>query len=60
MHVGRSFYGHPLEDECPCPQAPCGLVDTALVHPDCDQHPFDRAKTLRQAHPAESCELLHG
>ncbi|QIG58767.1 hypothetical protein SEA_DATBOI_103 [Gordonia phage DatBoi] len=55
MHVGRSFTGHLLEDLCPCPQQPCGLVATNMIHPDCDQHTFESAKTLRQAHNEELC-----
>lgn len=26
MHMGRSWSGSRLEDECPCPQEACGLV----------------------------------
>lgn len=54
-HIGRSFVGHPLEDECPCEQAPCGLVDTQNVDPNCDQHGFGSAKTIRQMHNADLC-----
>lgn len=54
-HVGRSWTGHPLEDICPCPQEPCGLIDSAKASPDCDQHPWRRAKSMRQGHRAEDC-----
>lgn len=54
-HIGRSFVGHPLEDECPCGKAPCGLVDSEQIHPDCPQHPIGAAKTMRQMHVAANC-----
>ncbi len=54
-HVGRSFEGHPLEDECPCPKEPCGLVMLSRAAPECDQHPMSRNKTIRQSHLAERC-----
>ncbi|GAA4034644.1 hypothetical protein GCM10023063_18490 [Arthrobacter methylotrophus] len=61
LHIGRSFTGTPVEDNCPCPKAPCGLVDVENVHPACDQHPFEHAKTMRQGHPADQCpELTDG
>lgn len=53
FHIGRSFTGHPLEDECPCHQAECGLVD--IVDKDCTEHPIGAMKTLRQVHRAEDC-----
>lgn len=54
-HVGRSWSGTVLEDECPCSKAPCGLVDQTNLNPDCDQHPSFRMKTMRQGHPADKC-----
>lgn len=57
-HVGRSFTGHGLEDECPCPQAPCGLVEMGTVDPKCPQHTWTAAKTMRQGHPAKHCPDL--
>ncbi|MEU7243393.1 hypothetical protein [Streptomyces sparsogenes] len=56
MHIGRSFAGggH-IEALCPCPLAPCGLVDTENVDPECDQHPPTRCKTIRTGHAAEDC-----
>lgn len=59
-HIGRSWPGEgtPMEDDCPCPKAECGLVADTNVHPDCDQHPFHRAKTLRQMHPAGQCPKI--
>lgn len=47
-----------MEDNCPCPKTACGLVDGDNVHPDCDQHPFLRTKTMRQMHPADQCPEL--
>lgn len=59
LHVGRSWEGTAIEDACPCPKAPCGLVDTsALPLPTCEQHnPVHAAaaKTMRQIHAAEMC-----
>lgn len=56
-HIGRSFVGHHLEDECPCPQEPCGLVDAAKADPNCPQHPVSAGKTIRQSHLPESCPM---
>jgi hypothetical protein len=56
MHIGRSFGGggH-LEATCPCPLTPCGLVDTATVVDECEQHPPARCKTIRTRHRPEDC-----
>jgi hypothetical protein len=54
-HVGRSFTGTMMEDVCPCGQAPCGLVDTALIDAECIQHPWKEGRTLRQMHNAKDC-----
>lgn len=54
-HYGRSWMDTRLEDECPCEKAPCGLVDARFVNPDCLQHPFNRAQTIRQSHNSNSC-----
>lgn len=56
-HLGRSWpgYGTPMEDACPCPKTACGLVDDTTVHPECDQHPPQRSKTMRHIHPADQC-----
>lgn len=53
LHVGRSWHGHVIEDMCPCPQVPCGLVRLDEVSPYCDQHTLE--KTLRQGHSPERC-----
>lgn len=53
MHYGRSWTGHPLEDDCPCRKEPCGLVSTP--DPACDQHAG--SKTMRQNHRAELCPV---
>lgn len=55
MHVGRSWVGTPLEDTCPCPKEPCGLVDITRANPDCTQHPPTRYKSMRQGHSADVC-----
>lgn len=53
VHIGRSFTGHPLEDDCPCHKAPCGLVD--IEDEDCPQHSWRAYKTIRQTHSADEC-----
>ena len=56
-HYGRQWSGHLIEDECPCTQAPCGLVAGFLVATDCPQHAPKAAKTMRQGHEAEKCPV---
>jgi hypothetical protein len=56
-HIGRSFDRHPLEDTCPCPQEPCGLIDVARIDPTCPQHALHHGQTIRQAHTAERCPV---
>lgn len=52
-HVGRSFTGTRLEDECPCPKAPCGLVISDERDPSCEHHQL--YQTTRRGHPADQC-----
>lgn len=54
MHFGRSWEGTRLEDECPCPKAPCGLV-TGVLQSGCPEHDPMAAKTMRQGHSAADC-----
>lgn len=54
-HIGRSWEGHGIEDDCPCPKAPCGLVVQETVSEACDQHPMQAARTIRQSHRADQC-----
>lgn len=54
-HVGRSWSGHWMEDECPCPQEACGLVQMKNADPRCMQHAGTGAKTMRQIHSPEKC-----
>lgn len=56
LHIGRSFTGHTVEDACPCPQEPCGLIDQTRTSTECEHHAFWAAKTIRQAHSAGQCE----
>ena len=56
VHMGRSRIGHPLEDECPCGKAACGLVDSEQIHAECPQHTLRAAKRMRQMHLAADCE----
>jgi hypothetical protein len=58
MHIGRSWTGHPLENECPCPKEPCGLIQLDRVVDTCSQHHWSRSKTIRQSHPADLCPAL--
>ncbi|HEY9416301.1 MAG TPA: hypothetical protein VIQ30_16205 [Pseudonocardia sp.] len=55
QHIGRSWRDTRLEDDCPCPQEPCGLVNVNRVDPDCTEHPIERAKSIRQSHTATRC-----
>jgi hypothetical protein len=55
-HIGRSFSGHHLEDDCPCVKAPCGLVSEWV--PECPQHAPEASKTIRQSHPEFLCPTL--
>jgi hypothetical protein len=59
-HVGRAWSGHQIEDACPCPQAPCRLVSTAVTDASCEHHPVFRARSLRQGHAAEDCPAEAG
>lgn len=56
-HIGRSWagMGDPLERDCPCPKAACGLVIEDQADRACGQHPPSRAQTMRQRHPADRC-----
>jgi hypothetical protein len=54
-HIGRSWTTHEIEDGCPCPKAPCGLVVQDTVDPRCSEHPWVAAKSIRQSHPADRC-----
>lgn len=55
-HMGRSWWPqHFLEDECPCPKEPCGLVDMEKAVPECPEHWFHRAKSMREFHDEEHC-----
>ncbi|AER47475.1 hypothetical protein CL96_gp049 [Mycobacterium phage Firecracker] len=53
MHIGRSWVGHAIEDDCPCPKAPCGLVIANQAI--CEEHTLEGGKTMRQGHPDYSC-----
>jgi hypothetical protein len=54
-HIGRSWISHVIEDTCPCPKAPCGLVIQDAVTEACGEHHWSAAKTTRQSHPAALC-----
>jgi len=55
VHVGRSWKGTHLEDDCPCDKAPCGLVIWSRIQRDCGQHALRFMKTLRQIHSGDEC-----
>lgn len=59
IHIGRSWTGNSLEQECPCPKAACGLVqaedNNMSLTNDCSEHSFLAAKTIRQIHSSENC-----
>ena len=52
-HIGRSWSGTKLEDDCPCVKASCGLV--ASIDDNCGQHSPFAAKTIRQMHTEDDC-----
>lgn len=52
-HVGRAFTGTGIEDTCPCPKAPCGLVIDEQAEPACAEH--GGSQTMRQGHSADQC-----
>lgn len=54
-HIGRSWAGNQLEQDCPCPKAECGLVIASekFFLNECEQHSGN--KTLRQIHDSENC-----
>lgn len=52
-HIGRWSDGHQLEDACPCPKAPCGLVIRQQAI--CEEHALTAGKAMRQGHPATHC-----
>jgi len=54
-HIGRSFHGTRLEDDCPCPKGPCGLATHDGTDHGCDQHDLGAARTIRQMHSAADC-----
>lgn len=52
-HVGRAWSGTDIEDACPCPQEPCGLVRMGTADPSCEQH--QPIQTVRQVHAGSKC-----
>lgn len=59
IHVGRSWTGNKLEEDCPCPKAACGLVLSEHMVDEtekCSQH--SGMKTFRQIHTEENCPAL--
>lgn len=58
MHLGRSWGGSALEDDCPCLKAPCGLVLWSGIDRDCREHGEQFAKTMRQVHAEDNCAVM--
>jgi hypothetical protein len=58
LHVGRAEHGTAVEDDCPCGQAPCGLVDTSRVADRCKVHGPSAAVDLLQHHRPGECPHL--
>jgi hypothetical protein len=56
-HVARGCGPSELEADCPCPTEPCGAVDTRRTVAACEQHPAERARTMRQIHRADQCPV---
>lgn len=55
-HIGRSFGdGRDIEQTCPCPIEPCGLVRADRAVDRCTQHGFLKGKTIRQSHAQADC-----
>lgn len=55
-HISRGWPGHThVEDACPCPQEPCGLVAYVRIDPNCTEHPVQFGKTIRTSHMASLC-----
>lgn len=54
LHIGRSWIGNRIEQECPCELAPCGLVKSESAV-DCSEHSVVACKTMRQVHRVEAC-----
>lgn len=55
-HIGRSFLtAGPMEADCPCIKAPCGLV--AELDEFCSEHGPVFAKTMRARHHERDCPL---
>lgn len=54
MHVSRAFSSTRLEDDCPCPKAPCGFA-VPEEGSRCGQHSLWAGKTIRRSHSAENC-----
>jgi hypothetical protein len=54
-HISRHWAGSALEDACPCPKEPCGMVPLDRTSPDCTQHPPELGKSIRRSHLPEEC-----
>lgn len=53
FHYSRGWTGDPFAPVCGCELAPCGLVDSTRLNPECDQHAPTR--TMRAMHFADRC-----
>jgi hypothetical protein len=57
-HVGQAWSGTEIEDACPCPKAPCGLIDVADTSAKCHEHPIKWGKSIRQGHEPGECPAI--
>ncbi|MER5608295.1 hypothetical protein AB0F93_03560 [Micromonospora tulbaghiae] len=55
MHFGLSATGNDIEQQCPCPLAPCGLVLDIDADEACPHHGRWAEMSIKQIHPAQSC-----
>jgi hypothetical protein len=59
MHIGRSWWpGKWIENACPCPKAPCGLVIGGQALEECLDHWWGATKSMREIHTDENCPGL--
>ncbi len=52
FHVGRNPEGTEVENNCPCFQELCGLVNSTKIDPACSEHPGNR---IFQSHRNDKC-----
>lgn len=60
FHYGLSKHGNDIEQKCPCPLMPCGLVLDSDVEPACPHHGHAQwaVAVIRQMHPHQHCPAV--